>query len=96
MPKHEYGQEGAYRQNEAYKRLSFWLAPLVLLSLFLVSVAVLRLPAWVSVVLLLLVPAAPALAKGWQRAAARSIDPCATTWTRCPAGSVTTSHRCWW
>ena len=75
MPKHEYGQEGAHLQNEVFKRALLWLAPPVLLLLFLTSAMVLRPPLWVSLTLLLLVPVGPGLAKGWERGASTSLDP---------------------
>jgi putative transposase len=78
MPKHEYGQEGGYLQNQVFLRLLMWGAPLVLLAIYLISFAFVRPPACVTVIFFLLLPLGPGLAKRWERAASKSIEPYVT------------------
>jgi hypothetical protein len=74
MPKHEYGQEGAYLQNKALMLILMWILPLILVGIFLMSLVFMRFTC-ISLLLLLLVPLGPGLAKRWSRAADKSIDP---------------------
>jgi hypothetical protein len=75
MPKYEYGREGAYLQNEVFKRLLMWLAPVVTLAFISLAMAELRPPWWMGAGLLVFVPFLPAFAKRWERYADKSIDP---------------------
>lgn len=75
MPKHEYGREGAYVQNQAFIRMLVWVGPLLFIGLWLLSLAFLGMNWLVGLPLLLLAPSAPTLLKAWSRAADKAIDP---------------------
>jgi hypothetical protein len=75
MPKREYGREGAYLQSKALKRILLWAGLPLLGCVILLLVLTTRLSPCVALPLLLLVPVAPGLAKIWERAADRAVDP---------------------
>jgi hypothetical protein len=74
MPKHEYGREGAYLQNKVLLLILMWVLPLVLVGIFLASLVLMQFTC-ITLLLLLLVPLGPGLARKWSRAADNSIDP---------------------
>jgi len=76
MPKHEYGREGAYLQNEALKRALIWIGLPMFAGLIIAGLAFARvLPPPFYVGLLLFVPFAPRAAKEWEKRADAALDP---------------------
>lgn len=79
MPKHEYGREGAYLQNEVLRRLALWIglpmfAAVMLLGLSLTG----RVPWFWYLPIVLLSPVIPTGMKLWERHADKAIDPYVT------------------
>jgi hypothetical protein len=76
MPKHEYGREGAYLQNEVLKRLVLWvLLPLFVTVVMLGLILTGQMPWFCLLPFVLLIPAMPGLMKRWEHHADKALDP---------------------
>ena len=76
MPKHEYGREGAYLQNEVLKRLALWVGLPMVLCVFMLGLTLAGQMPWLCLLpLVLLSPAIPGLMKRWEHHADKAVDP---------------------
>ena len=79
VPKHEYGREGAYLQNEVLRRLALWVGLPMFAALMLLGLILNGLVPWFCLFpFLFLFPAMPAAMKHWERRADKAIDPYVT------------------
>lgn len=76
MPKHEYGHEGGYLQNEVLKRLLMWLGLPMFAAIMLLGLIITGQVPWFCLLpFVLLLPVIPGLMKQWERRADKAIDP---------------------